>query len=85
MLTAGACQQIDKSALTDRDLDCGAMAREICARLARYEAADWARLNASFGPIVKVVVSRRDCTPAPTRPQNAAGWLRQQRARVRRR
>ncbi len=73
MLTAGACQQID-NALTDRDLDCGAMAREICARLASYEAADWARLNASFGPIVKVVVSQQDCH-AGADPAAKRCWL----------
>ena len=73
VLTVGACQQID-NALTDRDLECGALAHEICARLASYEAAHWVRLNASFGPIVKVVVSQQDCDAAAD-PAAKRCWL----------
>ena len=82
MLTAGACQQIN-DAITDRDLECGALAHEICARFSSYEAAEWARLNASFGPIVKVVVSQQDCHAADD-PAIKRCWLVEtRRARVR--
>jgi hypothetical protein len=73
MLTTGACRQID-NAVTERDLECGALADDICARLARYAAADWLRLNASFGPIVKVVVSQQDCDAADD-PAIKGCWL----------
>ena len=61
MLTAGACQQVNE-AINDRDLECGTVPEDICARLADHIAGDWDRLNAAqFGPIVTVSVTSVDC------------------------
>jgi hypothetical protein len=65
LLAVTACQQVNE-AVNDRDLDCSAARDDICTQLADYVSAEWLRLNAASGPIIKVVVSARGCpTPPP--------------------
>jgi len=61
MVTATGCVQLNE-AMNSRDLECGGVPEDICARLADHIVRHWdPEVAARLGPIVLVTVEPADC------------------------